>query len=567
MTAASITSVTTMKAAFPTPPMTLSVVGTPNLHNLVEILIYLARCAQTHKSTISPNMNLLYVAVPPAVYAHYTQEMYPGDMYPHPPIPTDAPNFQGAIDDNAREEIKYLHSLTVKRYHDVQNMNTALIDTFLDLFPTQAKIAYEAIRITNPNAVFRECFEWFVNKYGKTEAGDRKNNIDNMTLPWNPTDGFDALIHRLFLADTYAICAQHPLQQHQILDAAVLVLQNCGLYPEEMKAWKKRTNAEGNDYAAFKTFWEQAIRIADTSMAMPAARYDYGINAITDDDKTTASRTSALESSISTFGSAYAATEERVRTQTDTINNMQGQINNLQQQLLCQPVNARQPNYPTQQYYPPRNNYYNNNNQRGGRNYRQQHVPSGPPATQITPPNPYKRFENMNYCYTHGGDVDDFHTSATCTRPGQYHKWHATRDNPMDGSIAGMHKTIMPSASGRRPGGGPCNNNNAYNNTPGYQRPPAAYPTMMPPQVRPPPPAYPTPMAPPAAPMQHAPLPAQPTAMYQQHRAMAMMSPPTTPAYPMPVSMPAYNHNMAPPAMMMTHPVMQQPQGYYNYHY
>jgi hypothetical protein len=49
-----------------------------------------------------------------------------------------------------------------------------------------------------------------------------------------------------------------------------------------MKAWKKRTPAEGNDYAAFKVFWEQAIRIADKSIATPAIQYEYGMT-ITDD--------------------------------------------------------------------------------------------------------------------------------------------------------------------------------------------------------------------------------------------------------------------------------------------
>lgn len=186
----------------------------------------------------------------------------------------------------------------------------------------------------NPNAVFRDVFQWFLEKYRETQATDRKDNIYHMTAQWTPTDRFDSLVHRLFLAGTYATCANHPLQTHQILDAAVIVLQNCGLYPKEMKAWKKRTPAEGNDYAAFKVFWEQAICIADTSTATPAAQYEYDMNIIEcNDDKSTATRTSALESSISTFGSAYAATEERVRTQTDTINNMQGQLNNLQQQL------------------------------------------------------------------------------------------------------------------------------------------------------------------------------------------------------------------------------------------
>ncbi len=138
------TSVTEMKAAFPTPPSHLAVISTPNFHDLVEVLIYIARCAQTHKSTISPNMNLLYVAVPPSVYTHYTNEPYPAGLYPYPQRPTDAPNFAGTVGGNERENCKIAHAIEMKRYEDVQNMNTALVDVFLSLLPLQARIAYEA---------------------------------------------------------------------------------------------------------------------------------------------------------------------------------------------------------------------------------------------------------------------------------------------------------------------------------------------------------------------------------------------------------------------------------------
>ena len=66
------------------------------------------------------------------------------------------------------------------------------------------------------------------------------------------------------------------------------------------------------------------------------------------------------------------------------------------------------------------------------------------------PPTPIKRFENWNYCSTHGGDVDNYHTSATCSRPGENHQRTATRTNTMGGSMRGMHKTILPSAAGRQ---------------------------------------------------------------------------------------------------------------------
>ena len=64
------TSVADMKANFPTKPT--GVIGKPNLQELVRILQYIMMCAQTHKSSISAAMNLLYLAVPPEIYDQYT---------------------------------------------------------------------------------------------------------------------------------------------------------------------------------------------------------------------------------------------------------------------------------------------------------------------------------------------------------------------------------------------------------------------------------------------------------------------------------------------------------------
>ena len=47
-------------------------------------------------------------------------------------------------------------------------------------------------------------------------------------------------------------------------------------------------------------------------------------------------------------------------------------------------------------------------------------------------------------------DVDNYHTSATCSRPGEYHQRTATHTNTRGGSMHGMHKTILPSAAGRQ---------------------------------------------------------------------------------------------------------------------
>jgi hypothetical protein len=75
--------------------------------------------------------------------------------------------------------------------------------------------------------------------------------------------------------------------------------------------------------------------------------------------------------------------------------------------------------------------------------WRQQHL--------TCPPTSYKHWENRNYCRTQGSDVDNTHTSAMCGKPGPLHNPNASRTNIMGGSVAGMHKTILPSVCGRTP--------------------------------------------------------------------------------------------------------------------
>ncbi len=55
-------------------------------------------------------------------------------------------------------------------------MNTALINTLLSLISMTFKILYEQKQMMDLNAVFRQCFDWFVVKYGCTLAEDHKTN-------------------------------------------------------------------------------------------------------------------------------------------------------------------------------------------------------------------------------------------------------------------------------------------------------------------------------------------------------------------------------------------------------
>ncbi len=70
------TSSATMCTGFPTPPE--PTLGAPTLFIMNNVLQYICKCAQTHKSTISKKMNLLYLAVDPSLYTYYSA----GKVYP-----------------------------------------------------------------------------------------------------------------------------------------------------------------------------------------------------------------------------------------------------------------------------------------------------------------------------------------------------------------------------------------------------------------------------------------------------------------------------------------------------
>jgi hypothetical protein len=106
------------------------------------------------------------------------------------------------------------------------------------------------------------------------------------------------------------------------------------------------------------------------------------------------------------------------------------------------------------------NNNNNNNNRRNNRQQSQygqasQWLANNQQGTQPSnqqnhpPPNPVKRFKNMNYCDTHGGNIPGDHCSSNCPKPRQGHNYHATRTTG-GWSKKAMHKTILPIAAGRQ---------------------------------------------------------------------------------------------------------------------
>jgi hypothetical protein len=293
-----------MRAGFPTPLK--STLGAPNLFILNDLLQYICKCTQMHKSTISKKMNLLYVTVGPVLYTHYSAgETYPANNYSFPDDVDEVPNFSACNNDNDRAAAKITHSILLKTHSNVVNMNVVFNNTLLGLILTAFKLLYEQERMMDPNAVFRQCFDWFITKYGRTSAEDCEANHTTMAADWHPSMGFEVLTSRLFRDVTFASLSGHPITDKDAVDIGVCVFNCTGLFAKEYKTWILRGNNTNNaiDFAAFKSFWENAVQIA-VFTAVPASQHGYSMAAT--DDNTTAS----LMDAVSNFGMAYTATQE-----------------------------------------------------------------------------------------------------------------------------------------------------------------------------------------------------------------------------------------------------------------
>ncbi len=218
-----------MRAGFPTPPE--PTLGAPNLFILNDLLQYICKCAQTHKSTISKKMNLLYVVVDPGLYTHYSAgEAYHVAYYPFLVDIDKVPDFSACNNDNNCATAKITHTIILKTCNNVVNMNAALINTLLSLIPTAFKLLYKQEGMMDPNAVFHQCFNWFFTKYGRTSAKDCEANRRDMAADWHPLMGFEVLTSRLFRGVTFTSLSGHPITDKDTVDIGVRVLNRTGLF-------------------------------------------------------------------------------------------------------------------------------------------------------------------------------------------------------------------------------------------------------------------------------------------------------------------------------------------------
>ena len=213
--------------------------------------------------------------------------------------------------------------------------------------------------------------------------------------------------------------------------------------------------------------------------AVTAVQYGFGGNAI---DTATTESDAAYEQSVHDFSSALDKSQTTISGLTATSTQLQQQLQ--QAQMMCQYMTNRttpptyQMSFQTQQQIQSQHQNWKNNNGGGQKNGRgsyrgkrkvnrnggnvgsdgnswnpgnansnsggeqqqrqcRRHLTTRP----FIDPKNIKDFKNANYCWTHGGNIANDHTSRTCSRqhPSGMHNANATRQNMMGGNPKGNH--------------------------------------------------------------------------------------------------------------------------------
>lgn len=489
-----------MRDNFPEPPEPVR--EEPTLHSLLGILKYLMECSQTHESDIS-DVNLLFVCLTPLIYANYTSTAYPTE----PVDPGQVANYAGTTTEAERAQVKAQFEYNKKLFLEVKNMNKALTETFLALIPAEFTKQYKADRLRNPNELFRNVFDRFVNEYGITDENDRKANKERMEAEWHPNDGIQTLIGRIDDGIEFAhyAGAAHRISDSEAVDIALRTITRCGLFEHDYELWQQR---QDHSWLGFKTFWKARMRLK--KRCTRAGQLGFGMAGIQEAAETIEEANLRIEEqnrqyadSVAAFGAAHAATQDSVQTlaatNTSLTNNVASSLGTLQQQmnLLQQQFAAMAsapPVIPSVQTLPPtmmqapyagataqlaqqqamapyqmpvqhqtaQQSYrpYNPNGGRGrgGRGGRGRGAGRGgyggrgrgavPNQAQT---NYVKRYENDKYCWTHGADLPDDHDGFSCRNPAVGHIAAAHRYNAMGGSPKGSHKYILPSGRTLQP--------------------------------------------------------------------------------------------------------------------
>ena len=242
------TDIATMTLAFPSIPTMHQ--GPQSLKTLLQLQQHLINCAQTFCVDGRP-MGYLDLAVGPHIYALYTANAYPektADPGPHV-IYTPA---AAAI---AQKNQENLFAIEYRNHHNENFMDRALIDRlYLTIGADRAQdLRDNVIDIANPS--FLQVWDAAVTMWGHTTPSSRAANLETLKAPWHATEGMAQLWRQIKDTVAFAVAANSPIPNEQIVDAALICINRTQAYKQSYLAYKQLAV---RNYPILRPHFEQA---------------------------------------------------------------------------------------------------------------------------------------------------------------------------------------------------------------------------------------------------------------------------------------------------------------------
>lgn len=419
--------------------------GPPTFASVNELTTMLkANAASIQSANGGGQLGFLGVMVSAAMYATLSTDPF---IVPANPGDTPIPLAAGATSAQINEHFR-AHTELLRLFRVYTAVTTALRHQILsavpDIYLRPLRNRHTGYATVTPLQLLTHLFT----TYGHIAPHDIEANDNRFKGAFDPGQPFETLVQQIDEAQDFAEAAGQPYSAAQIVSNAYRIIFQTGLFNDACREWRRKTPAQQTWQEFQKDFNIAHIDLANQRQTAQGAGYHTANNTI---------ETIGHDN----FGAAlaqyaFAATADRdmlrsmqatnlALTQRLTVTEaenaqLRSQIQQFQAGLSNRSNNNHNNNRRTNNGRP---NSNNNNNQQNNTNTNQPNNSNNNNNNNNTPSDPAKkRYPNLNYCWTHGCDIDPRHNSSNCRFPAPGHQNAATRDNPMGGSDKDKNKNI-----------------------------------------------------------------------------------------------------------------------------
>jgi hypothetical protein len=392
------TSVEKLVESFPHPHIP-AIEGPPNYETITDVTRLLnANAASIHSKLGGGNYGHLALTISAASYATLSPVAFvppanPGTTPVIPPLATAA-----IIGQTVRE-----HDESLRLWRQRNNVNAALKQQLISAISNIYIRTLQDRHTGFANVSTRELIEHLLRAYGNITPTDLAENDTRFKTAYDPSEPIETLYSQLEDAMDYADAGDNAYTANQVVSNAYTLVFNTGMFPEACRDWRKLP-AIDKTWATFKIDFAEAYR-------------DFRLSQATTQTNGFHSANNAMDSFVTDTADAFA----NLATATASDRKLMADLAASNQTLLAQLASKDTDISKLQAQLATCN--------------------TRTPAGRDTPSRPRpRRYHNTNYCWTHGWDVHDNHTSLTCNRQADGHKTSATRSSTMSGSDSNKNK-------------------------------------------------------------------------------------------------------------------------------